>query len=309
MTRSILVIVLLGATGTSARADVPVDVTVLFEQGVKDMRDGKTEIACKQLAAALAKYQDSGIANTLAKCYAKLGKVASAWALWKDLADTAPADMRPFAVENAAKLEPRLPRYAIRLQGGAIAGLAVTINGNAVADPTLPTAIPVDPGPLVVHAKAKGREDWTVTLQATEGATTAIDIPALQLAAMPPPQRPIVTPGEPRHTRRRVAYVVGGIGLAALGVGAIYGISAASTWSDSKAHCRDGATLVCDDEGAMLVDDTIRNGNVATILLSAGAVAAGTGAFLWITSRSKTERRLAVMPAPSGVAISMSGRF
>jgi len=66
---------------------------------------------------------------------------------------------------------------------------------------------------------------------------------------------------------------------------------------------------VCDEEGSVLVNDTIRNGNVATVLLTAGAVAVGTGAFLWLTSRSNTERRLAVMPGPSGVAISMSGRF
>ena len=85
----------------AARAEVPPEATALFDQGMKDMRAGNLEVACKELAASLAKYTDSGTKGALATCYGKLGKLASAWSLWKDLADTAsPAD-RP----DAARVE------------------------------------------------------------------------------------------------------------------------------------------------------------------------------------------------------------
>jgi hypothetical protein len=104
-----------------------------------------------------------------------------------------------------------------------------------------------------------------------------------------------------------------GAGAIALGVGAVYGLSARSTWSDSKAHCRDqGGTLVCDGEGVGLVNDTIRNGNVSTLLLGAGLAVIGTGTVLWLTApRARTEHRLAVAPSwsPHGAALSMTGRF
>src|SRR5205823_12288581 len=92
---------------------------------------GNTEAACKELAASLAKHEDSGTKGALAVCDTKLGKIATAWQYWKDLADTAPNEgLKADAAKNAAALEPRLPKYTVKAP--PIAGLVVTVNGSPV---------------------------------------------------------------------------------------------------------------------------------------------------------------------------------
>lgn len=306
-----------------AHADVPLDVTALFEQGVKDMRAGNTAVACKEIAAALAKYQDSGIQGTLAECYTKLGKVASAWNLWKELADTAPADLRPVAAQNAAKLEARLPHFKIDVRA-SVPGLAVTVNDDPITDPTLQTPLPIDPGPLKATARAPGYVDWSATLEATEGTLTTIEIPKLvevpkspdvvtpPAPTPPPPAAPTEAP-DPGHGRHVLALTIGSAGVVALGVGLAYGVSASSTWSDSMADChQQGSKLVCDQKGFGLVQDTISNGNVATVLLGLGVAAVGTGVALWLTApTAEHPQAITLVPqlGPSLVGGVVTGRF
>jgi hypothetical protein len=183
------------AFAASAHADPRVEATALFEQGVADLHAGRTEQACKELAASLAREDDSGTKGALATCDTQLGRVASAWQLWKDLADTAPtADLRADAKANAKQLEPRLPRYVVQLQGAAPAGLAVTLNG-APADPTLGVALPIDPGAVIAAATAPGRQPWTATYQAVEGQQLTISVPVLLEVAQP--QQPPPPPPQP----------------------------------------------------------------------------------------------------------------
>lgn len=163
-----------------AHAEAPPQATALFDQGIKDMRAGNTELACKELAASLAAYPDSGTKGALAECYTKLGKLASAWSLWRDLADTAPSrELRADAAARAKKLEPRMPKFQLRLAAPLAAQEVVTVAGHRVVDPTLPVALPLDPGPFTVAASAPGYATWTATFQAQEGDTTTVAIPAL----------------------------------------------------------------------------------------------------------------------------------
>ena len=163
-----------------ARAEAPPEATALFDQGIKDMRAGKTDLACKELSASLAAYPDSGTKGALAECDTKLGKLASAWSLWRDLADTAPTrELRADAAARARRLEPRMPRFRIELAAPLAPKETVTVAGQAVVDPTLPVALPLDPGPFTVTAEAPGYTSWSSTFQADEGATTVVPVPAL----------------------------------------------------------------------------------------------------------------------------------
>lgn len=171
---------LLACAPLAARAEAPPEATALFDQGIKDMRAGNTELACKELAASLAAYPDSGTKGALAECDTKLGKLASAWSLWRDLADTAPTrELRADAAARARRLEPRMPRFRIELAAPLAAKETVTVAEHPVVDPTLPVALPLDPGPFTVTADAPGYTSWSQTFQADEGATTVVAIPAL----------------------------------------------------------------------------------------------------------------------------------
>jgi hypothetical protein len=170
----------------NAGADAPADATALFDQGIKDMQAGKTEVACKELSASLARYADSGTKGALAECYTKLGRVASAWTLWHELADTVDdPDLKADAAKNADLLAPRLPHFAIKFAAPPPSGLTISVGGNSVADPTLDVPLPIDPGPFSVRTAAAGYDEWTGTFVAAEGQTTTIEVPILKKAASP----------------------------------------------------------------------------------------------------------------------------
>src|SRR5262245_56095909 len=164
-----------------AHADAHAEAVALFDQAMKDMKGGDYPKACKEFAASLEKWPDSGTKGSLAICYTSLGKVATAWQLWRELSDTAPTpQLRADATKKAAKLEGRLPHYVAKLKGPT-PGLVVTVNGSKI-DPTVGLPLPVDPGKVVVTGDAPGYESWSQELSASEGQTTIIDVPVLARA-------------------------------------------------------------------------------------------------------------------------------
>ncbi|HEV7554917.1 MAG TPA: hypothetical protein VGO00_05630, partial [Kofleriaceae bacterium] len=162
-----------------ASADAQAEAVALFDQGVKDLKAGDYAKACKELAASNDKWPDSGTKGALALCYTQLGKVASAWQLWHELADIAPSPaLRADAVKKADKLASRVPHYAVKL-AGATPGLVVMINGGKV-DPSLGLPLPIDPGPVAATAEADGYEAWaSKDLVAAEGKQLDIEVPVL----------------------------------------------------------------------------------------------------------------------------------
>jgi len=313
-----------------ARADAPADATALFEQGIKDMQAGSTEQACKELAASLAKYPDSGTKGALAECYTTLGKVVSAWNLWKDLADTAPApDLKADAAANAAALQPRLPHFVIKLTAET-PGLVVTANGAAVADPTLAVPLPADPGSLVIIARAPDHKSWTRTFQAVEKTTTTVEIPELAELAKPVAPKPepaahaeptTVVLREDNAATRHSRHVIGGsfaiLGAVAAGAGAYFGSQAFSKWDQVKAACG-GSIEMCPSAALPQATDLTGKARtdalVSTVLFATGGAAIVTGAIVWLSAPSD-ERRTAqtVQLAPSldarSFGLTLSGRF
>ncbi|MBX3157559.1 MAG: PPC domain-containing protein [Deltaproteobacteria bacterium] len=173
-----LSVLVLAAAPRSAAADARTEAVVLFDQAQKDMKAGDYAKACKLLQQSNEKWPDSGTKGSLAICYEKSGKVASAWLMWRQLADTGPTkELRADATKRVEKLAGRVPHVQFKVTA-ATAGLAVTINGDKL-DPNVGVALPIDPGKLAVEATAPGREPWTAELTATEGQTTTIEIPAL----------------------------------------------------------------------------------------------------------------------------------
>lgn len=324
MRRRILAAVLIACVGT-AHADAPPDAIALFEQGIKDMQAGNVELACRELAASLAMYRDSGTKGALAECYTRLGKVASAWKLWKDLADTAPAELRPEAAANAAQLEARLPRYLLKLSPQAPATISVTVNGARVIDPTLPVPLPIDPGAVLVTAAAPEFKTWSQSFQAREGATITIEVPPLVAAPTPPPPQPppaVAVPSAPvrdddssgaRRTRRIIGGVTMLAGVSAIGVGAYFGFGARSDWSQAQELCGgdiDSCPSSSIGPAQLEVDEARTAARTATVMFAVGGALVLGGAVVWLTAPS-AERRVAVTPAlgPRSTGLALSGSF
>jgi tetratricopeptide (TPR) repeat protein len=317
MIRAALIAVVL-AGSTVAHADAKSEAILLFDQGIKEMKAGQFEKACNSFERSIATYSDSGTKGSLARCYEKLGRLASSWKLWRELADLAPSgDLRRDAAAQAAKLEPKIGRYVIKLTNPP-PDLAVTINGSPTKLTDVP--VPIDAGGVIVRAYAAGRKDWSTELSATDGGVLTIEIPELakvevvrkepELIVKPPPPPP-----PPSHTRKYVGLGLIGVGTGAIVVGTVFGFKANSAFQDAQDLCGGSVDNCIADrvgDAQTKVDDARSAGTLSTVMFVAGGAAAATGLVLYLTAPKATEtRQLTVRPlaTPSTAGVVLSGRF
>jgi hypothetical protein len=315
--RALLVSVFLIGSTATVSADAKSEAILLFDQGIKEMKAGQYEKACNSFERSIATYSDSGTKGSLAKCYEKLGRLASSWKLWRELADLAPSsDLRRDAAAQAAKLEPKIGRYVIKLTKPP-ADLSVTINGQPTRLTDVP--VPIDAGGVIVRAYAAGRQDWSTELTAADGNVLTIEIPELAPAEIKKDPEPIKDPPlpppppAPSKTRKYVGFGLIGVGAGAVILGGVLGAQASGKFSDAKDVCGgDVDNCIADrvGEAQLLVDDARSAGTLSTVMFVGGGAAIAGGILLVVTAPKATEK-LAVKPlaTPSTAGIVLSGRF
>ena len=116
--------VVLPALAPAARAASPQDkaaAQALFDEGMKQFKAGNFKEACPKFEASLARFEGLGTRGKLAECYEKVGKVASAWAAYREVAVYAKraGDKRreQVAEDRAKQLERLVARIAGRSEG------------------------------------------------------------------------------------------------------------------------------------------------------------------------------------------------
>lgn len=96
-----------------------------------------------------------------------------------------------------------------------------------------------------------------------------------------------VTPREhsPRSSRRTAGYIVGGVGLAGLAIGGVFGYLTLRNKSEQIDNC--GSELSCADyaKATKAHEDAKSNGLVSTVAFVAGAAATGLGLVLVLSGR------------------------
>jgi len=190
-------------------------------------------------------------------------------------------DKAAAAVASAGKaaLEPQLVYLTVAVGDPArVPGLEVHRDGEELPVGAWGVAIPVDPGPHDVSAKAPGRKSWSATETITANATVAV--PTLEAEAVAPAGGPDTSASQ-RKTQRALALVSGGLGVVGIGVATYFAFHAIAEKSDYRAHltsagqCAD-PTCQTDSHAAYVA------GNVATGGFIAGGafLAAGVALFL-----------------------------
>lgn len=312
-----------------AHADSHAEAVVLFDQGIKDLKAGRIDKACGELQASLDLVKDSGTKGALARCNGLAGRVATAWLLWRELADTAPKpDLRSDAAAQAAKLEARLPHYTLKLAAPAD-NLVVEINGKPVAT-SVSVPVPIDPGKLTVNAVLRdGEHDasqpWSHEYAISEGQTLAIEIPKLAPLAPKPAEvkpvdvahveRPAVDETtERRHRRHVVAVVLGAVAIGAGGAAGYFGYDAHNKWNDAKSTCG-GSIGHCPTNAiprSQAQVDNARTAALVSTITAAGAGALAVAAIVvWATAPSAETRPLAIAPTAGNgtVGFVLGGHF
>ncbi len=199
---TLLVLLVVSFASTPAFAQTDDDkatAQALFDDGMRLFTAHDFANACPKFAASLKHYPGLGTRGKLAECYENLGRVASAWASWREVAVLAhqqnDTKREQIAGDRIKALEPRLSHLTIVVDSTAVmANLTVTRNGAPVELAALGTAIAVDPGAQHIEASAPGHVPWSTDLTIGEKDTKTVTVPL-------PGARP---PGdESRSPRRR----------------------------------------------------------------------------------------------------------
>jgi hypothetical protein len=310
-------IALLGATWASpARAadsaEARAAAQVLFDQGKDLVKAGKFAEACPKFEESQRLDPRIGTQFNLADCFEHIGRTASAWTNFVDVASSTKAagqaDREQVVRARVAVLERKLSRVTVKVDGASTAGLHVSRDGTEIGQALWGTPVPIDPGEHKIEATAPGKIAWksTFTVGAT-ASTSSVSVPALadDPAAFKAPEgehtAPLVGPSVPvpgtapdqiqgsSGTGQRVAGgVLGGVGIAGIVVGSIFGTTAKSRLDASKAHCRT-ATL-CTSDGLDLVAQARSAATVSTIGIVAGGALLVGGVVVFLTAPSSAPR-------------------
>lgn len=311
-----------------ATADQKAAAEALFDKGLGLMKQGEYAQACAYLEQSQAVERGIGTMLYLAECYEKLGRTASAWALFREAASAAQAEGQSeraqVGAQRAAQLEPQLARLAVLVPPAAqVSGLEIFRNGTAVNAPVWGVMVPVDPGPQKIEARAPNYEPWDHTESVAKGGQLSVTVP--RLTALPPSQQqpiaaapvaseppaPLAAQGtaevdaaSPGSTQRTIALVTGAVGVVGLGLGSYFGIRAASKNSDADDACPDER---CSPAAYKLHESAQSAATLSNVFVIGGAALLGAGIVLYFTAPKKEAPSVALLGVPGGAQLSLSG--
>jgi hypothetical protein len=321
----------------------------LFDEGKKLVKDGKFAEGCPKFELSQKLDPGVGTLGSLADCYERAGKVASAWTTWRETAAAAAAkgqaDREKFARDKAKALEAKVPHFTIVVPNESKAPGLVVRFASTKNDLLWDIAIAADPGTYTIEASAPGRKPFNTTLTLVAGgAIVTITIPPLEAGAgpsttptttvgtTPTEGTPTTTPTEGTTTsavvapdagtssgssQKTIAYVVGGVGVVGIVVGTIFGLKAKSKNSEANDNCRPDDPTRCNSAGVSLSDDAHTAAGISTIAFAAGGAALVAGAVLWFTAPKESSKESSSAPsvglgfgvAHGGIGLSAQGEF
>lgn len=321
-----------------AQADSAADSAAaqsLYDSGKALLAKGETAKACEKLAASQRLDPAPGTQFHLAGCYEQLGRTASAWALYLEVAAAAKskgrADAEQAARSRAEALAGKLSTLAVDVPNATrITGLQIKRDGQLIAPDLYGSAVAVDPGKHVIEASAPGHQSLRQELEVKPGGDAAIfKLPALRpnAAADADGSKTSSAPALDSSTSSLMPwpYVSLGVGLLGVGVGGFFILKSSSKRADADAlfaECGDAGCRNSDPRAAQIasLDDDARGAQtLGTIGFVAGGLGIAGAVVLFLlepSSQEQAKRRPG--PAPSRAAITpwigpatagLSGRF
>jgi hypothetical protein len=300
-----VLVALVALVATDARAQSNGAVAEsLFREGKKLLEEKRFDEACPKFQESARLDLSSGVELALGLCLEGQGRYASAWGAYLSAATLAHHDGRSdredAAKARASALEPKLSHVTIDVTTAtsALAGLEVRQDNVVVRSPAWVNA-PVDPGPHRLDVTAPGKKPFSRTYSiGAVGDSITVHVPVLE--DLPPPPvaaLPLVAPSLLENKRvdesssgtwrKPFGFVLGGLGVAALGTGAVTG---AITLSDASAVHKVCPSNPCSNPSTRSENQTAETlADASTGLFIAGGVALATGVVLVLTSPRRRE--------------------
>jgi serine/threonine-protein kinase len=311
------VIVPIALVASRAWAGDPAAAEALYDEAKQLASQGRYAEACPKLEES--ENLDTGLGTQfhLADCWQHLGRTASAWALFREVASQAHAvgqnARERVARDRADALEPWVSKLLIAPHEAASAlNLQVLRDGAAVGREQWDTPVPVDPGKHSIALLANHKRPWQVTVDVPpNGKTVTVDAPPLaDIPDLPeppsPPKRtvevrpaPPVTVEHPEgvtsmmpedevpvlenrgNGQRAAGWFFVGAGIAGLATAGYFMGRWLDLLGEADPHCLGD---ICDATGVQLKDEAITRGREAAIVGGAGGAVLLTGIILTATA-------------------------
>jgi hypothetical protein len=296
----------------------------LFDEGRRLVEKGQYAEACPKFARSEELDPGGGTLLNLAACHEKLGRAATAWAEFNDALSSAirdgRADRQRYARKHIEALRAKLAQVVVSVVQPA-PGQQVRIDDVPLAQGAWGLSTPIDPGTHIIDSTAPERHASRKTITVAERDQLTVEIGPLAAAEpVAPParaegqdslrpaeravepgaeaQRPVLpqpaSPVGPPPARdsagssgstRTLGFVLGGAGIAALGVGTYFGLRAISSWNDSNKGC---PANVCTPQAASDARDAKTSAVVSDVAVVTGLLAVGTGTVLVLSSGARS---------------------
>ncbi len=259
----------------------------LFDEGwaLKDKGDPR---ACDRFEESYRLVAAAGTGVNLAECMEQQGKLLRAWQLYTNAVIEWQRDAKDkraaFARDRVREIEPKLVTLVIEIDDPALDKLRVSI-GERVVEPKQKIQQLADPGEIEIRAFAPGHVPFVESFEAEAGTTRKVHIALAPLAS---DGTPLV------DTHRRRSRVVLGIGLGAVGIGAI--VAGTVLFVDARSLQSEGET-----------DRAQQKADLATALGIGGALCVVAGTVVFLTAPRDTTVAPIVTPTTAG--LSLGGTF
>ncbi|MES1176523.1 MAG: hypothetical protein ABUL62_19525 [Myxococcales bacterium] len=258
-------------------------------------RQGRAAVQQRDYLNACAKFRESnrldpalGTLFNIADCEEKLGRYATSWTLFEEVAQrlTPDDDRRAIAVKRAQGLEARVPRLTVHLTPSSHADAFVQRDGVALGSASLDTALPVDPGEHVVVVEAPGTQPAQFRTSVGEGERAELVVSVGSVLAPGHGSGAPLNAGSSGSSRRAAVYVAGGIGAAGLVTGVVAGLLVLSHKSTVNDNC---SGKLCNQAGVDAAHSGKTLGVVTTVGLVTGALGLGAATYLLLSAPAPTE--------------------
>ncbi|MGA3124510.1 MAG: hypothetical protein ABSF69_27445 [Polyangiaceae bacterium] len=229
-----------------------------------------------------------------------------------------PAIVRDDCTTRLDELEKAQPTIAFQVKdasGGDVSAVRVTVDGKLLTDLLDGTALRVDVGHHAFTFEIAGQPPVTRTLVITEGVKGRREVVTMGAAGLVAPMSttgasPAATPGSDAErpatsgtmaTQKVLGMVTGGVGLAGLALGGVFGLLTLSEKKKQQNDCPSFASCTISGHSSALTDHSngMTDGTISTAASIAGAALLVGGAVLVFTAGSARNP-----PAITGVLVS-----
>lgn len=304
-------ILVVGLTSANAFGQDVATAEALFNKGVAEIKRENYKDACPAIEQSQKLDPRPGTQFTLAECFARWGKSATAHVTFEDFLRTVRAlpagqqgryaDRIKVAENKKSEIKPTIPELTIVLPKDAPSTIQITRDGTEVTGPMLGLALPVDPGEhtIVVEMPGKPAETQKITLSSGERKTLEVTIPGTT-------REEDGGPGDKKPISGRTIGTIAafGVGAAGLVLGGFAGGAAISNKKQADTQCPD---FKCSPEGLALVQEGRTMATLSTVGVVVGGAGIAAGVILLLTRPKTQDVGFHVSASPHAFSLTVNG--